>query len=81
MIGLFHSDWLGCRPGRVSYWPTAGRERWKNPASPPHYRGELGVDFTGFLDSAEAELSRDTPPPTSQLCNCSTLQQIQDKLL
>jgi hypothetical protein len=78
MIGLFHSDWLGCRTSRVSYWPTAGRG--KNSAFPPHYRCELRVDFTGFLDSAEVELLRDTPP-TSQLCNCSTLQQIQDKLL
>ncbi len=82
MIGLFHSDWLGCRPRRVSYWPTAGRGRdgkIRHPP-PPHYRGELRVDFTGFLDSAEAELSCDTPP-TSQLCNCSTPQHIQDKLL
>jgi hypothetical protein len=74
MIGLFHSDWLGCRPGRVSYWPTGGRGRdGKNPASPPHYRGELSVDFTGFLDSAEAELSRDTPPhlPVVQLLHSS----------
>jgi hypothetical protein len=80
MTGLFHSDWLGCCPSSLlaHSWE---RERRKNPASPPHYRGELRVDFTGFLDSAEAELSRDTPPPTSQLCNCSTLQQIQDKLL
>jgi hypothetical protein len=81
MIGLFHSDWLGCRPGRVFYWPTAGRGKdGKIRHPPPHYRGELRVDFIGFLDSAEAELSRYTPP-TSKLCNCSTLQQIQDKLL
>jgi hypothetical protein len=81
MIGLFHSDWLGCRPGRVSYWPTAGRGRDGKIRQPPlHYRSELRVDFAGCLDSAKAELSRDTPP-TSQLCNCSTLRQIQDKLL
>jgi hypothetical protein len=81
MIGLVHSDWLGCRPGRVSYLPTAGRGRDGKIRQPPqHYRGELRVDLNGFLDSSQAELSRDTPP-TSQLCNCSTLQQIQDKLL
>ena len=66
MIGLFHSDWLGCQPSRASHWPTAGSGRdGKIRHSPLHYRGELRVDFTGFLDSAEAELSRDTPPPPS----------------
>jgi hypothetical protein len=77
IIGLFHSDWLGCRPGRVSFWPTPGRGRdgkiWQ--PHPLHYGCELRVDLAGFLDSAQAELSHDTPP-TSQLCNCSTLQQI-----
>ncbi len=46
------------------------RERWENPATPPpHYRGELRVDFADFLDSGQAELSRDTPPhlPVVQL--------------
>jgi hypothetical protein len=82
MTGLFYSDWLGCWPSRVSYWPTAGRGRDGKIWQPPlHYRGELRVDLAGFLDSAQAELSCDTPPPTSQFCNCSTLQQIQDKLL
>ncbi len=76
MIGLFHSDWLGCQPSRVSYWPTAGIGRDREIRKPPpfpHYRGELRVDFTGFLDSAEAELSRDTPPhlPVVQLLHSS----------
>ncbi len=66
MIGLFHSDWLGCRPGRVSSWPAAGGRRDGKIRQPPlHYRGELRVDFIGFLNSAKAELSRDTPPPPS----------------
>jgi hypothetical protein len=81
MIGLFYSDWLGCRLGSISYWATAGRGRDGKIRQPPlHCRGELRVDLAGFLNSDQAELSRDTPP-TSQLCNCSTLQQIQDKLL
>ncbi len=76
MIGLFHSDWLGFQPGRVSYWPTAGRGRDGKIQQPPalHYSGELRVDFTGFLDSAKAELSRDTPPthlPVVQLLHSS----------
>jgi hypothetical protein len=37
------------------------------------------ADVAGFLNSAQAELSGDIPPP-SQLRNCSTLQQIHDKL-
>jgi hypothetical protein len=80
MMGLFHSDWLGCWPGKVSYWPTAGRGKDGKILHPPLYRSELRVDLAGFLNSAQAELSRDTTP-TSQLCNCSSLQQIQDKLL
>ncbi len=70
MIGLFHSDWLGCQPGRVSYWPIAGRGRDGKIRQPPwHYRGKLRVDLAGFLHSAQAELSRDTPPhlPVVQL--------------
>ncbi len=45
------------------------RERRENPATPPHYKGELRVDLAGFLDSAQAELSGDTPPylPVVQL--------------
>jgi hypothetical protein len=34
-----------------------------NPPPPLHNRGELRVDLAGFPDSAQAELSRDTPPP------------------
>jgi hypothetical protein len=66
MIGLFHSDWLGCWPGSVSNWPRAGggRDR-KIQQTPQPYRGELRVDLEEFLDSTQAELSRDTPPPPS----------------
>jgi hypothetical protein len=41
------------------------RERWENLANtpPPHYRYELGADLAGFLDSAQAERSSNTPPP------------------
>jgi hypothetical protein len=62
MIGHFHSDWLGCRPGSVSYWPTAGRGRDRKIRQPSrHYRGELRVDLAGIFNSAQAELSHDTP--------------------
>jgi hypothetical protein len=60
MIGLFHSDWLGCQkgPAESPISHSWEKERRKNPASPPtHYRGELRVDFTGFLDSAEAHVT------------------------
>jgi hypothetical protein len=39
-----------------------------------------GCIWQSFLDSAHAELSRDTHPP-SQLHNCFTLQYIQDRSL
>jgi hypothetical protein len=81
MKSLFHSDLLGCCLAESPIGPQLGEgETEKSGIPPPHYRGKLRVDFTGFLDSAKAELSRDIPP-TSQLCSCSTLQQIQDKLL
>jgi hypothetical protein len=66
MIGLFHSNWLGCQPGSVSYWSTAGRGRDGKIQHPPHYRGELRVNLAGFLNSAQVELSCDThlSPPS-----------------
>jgi hypothetical protein len=80
MIGLFHSDCWVAGLAASPIGPQLGKgEMGKSGNTPQHYRGELRVDLAGFLDSAQAKLSRD-PPPTSQLCNCSTLQQNQDKL-
>ncbi len=46
--------------------------RRKNPATPPHYRGELRVYFTGYLESDKAELSCGTPHlPVVQLLHSS----------
>jgi hypothetical protein len=61
MTGLFHSDWLGYRPGSVSCRPTGGRGRDGKIRQPPPHRGELRVDLAGFLNSARVEVSRDTP--------------------
>jgi hypothetical protein len=63
--------------GSVSYWPTAERERQENLAiwlpPLPHYRGEPKVDLTSILDSVQAKLGHDIPPPpqVAQLLNSS----------
>ncbi len=62
MIGLLHSDWFVLPAWQhlllAHSWE---RERRENLATPLHYRSELRVDLAGFLDSAQAELSGNTP--------------------
>ncbi len=64
MIGLFHSDWLGYQPGRVSYWPTAGRER----------DGKITIDVSrGWILQVFLTLLRQNchvthPPPSPPSC-------------
>jgi hypothetical protein len=78
MIG--HSDWLDTGWQYLLDPKLRGGETGKSGTPSPQYRDELPTDLAGFLDSTQAELSRDIPS-TLQLCNCYALQQIQDKLL
>ncbi len=79
--GLFRSDWLGEARAASPVGPqlVAG-ETGKSSNPPPHVGCELERDLAGFLDSAWAGQSLDTPP-AFQLCNLSIIHHFQDKLL
>jgi hypothetical protein len=82
MQGLLDFDWLGAGPVVSPIGLQQGVGKMGNNGTPPYSicRGELWVDLAGFFFTLPGQNCHVTPLP-SQLCNCSTLQQIQDILL